>query len=195
MATQAIPPPPQRWRNCPQNRRILAESPVPTTWQRSLKMPTGRKKAPTGRQVDAKGVTWPVGCGVRGRHFPAYSLINGYFKKPFHKLGVENPLLPYKWQSLPTSFPRAVRSEYPAYIVTRLYIRWGEGDIQPQSRRRFILQTTSLQGTVSNKNKAGHNSTHGIVSSLLFSRWKVVLHTVYIFNILMWTKAKDSRPL
>ncbi len=31
-------------------------------------------------------VTWPVGCGVRGCHFPAYSLINGYNKKPFSQI-------------------------------------------------------------------------------------------------------------
>jgi hypothetical protein len=140
------PPPPPKMRNCPQNWRILAESPVPTTWQRSLKMPTGRKKAPTGRQVDAKGVTWPVGCGVRGRHFPAYTLINGYIKKPFSQIRGGKPsstLL--QWQSLPTSFPRAVRSEYPAYIVTRLYISWGEGDIRPQSRSLHSTDNISAE--------------------------------------------------
>ena len=38
------------------------------------------------------------------------------------------------------------------------------------------------------KNKAGHNSTRGIVSSLLFFPLKLLLHTVYIFNIFMWTE-------
>jgi hypothetical protein len=37
--------------------------------------------------------------------------------------------------------------------------------------------------TVNNKNKAGHNSTHGTVSSLFFFPLKLLLHTVYIFNI------------
>jgi hypothetical protein len=34
----------------------------------------------------------------------------------------------------------------------------------------YILQATSLQRAVNNKNIAGHNSTHGTVSSLFFSR-------------------------
>ncbi len=38
------------------------------------------------------------------------------------------------------------------------------------------------------KNKAGHNSTRGTVSSLLFFPLKLLLHTVYIFNIFMWTE-------
>jgi hypothetical protein len=89
----------------------LADSPVLTTWQRSLQMPTVR-------QVFAKGVMWPVWCRVRGRHFPAYSSINCYIKKPFSQIRGGKPssaLLPCK--SLPTSYLRAVRSEYPAYIV------------------------------------------------------------------------------
>jgi hypothetical protein len=47
----------------------------------------------------------------------------------------------------------------------------------------YILQATSLQKAVNIKNKAGHKSTRGTESSLLFSRRKVLLHTVYIFNI------------
>ncbi len=37
------------------------------------------------------------------------------------------------------------------------------------------------------KNKAGHSSTCGTVSSLLFFPLKLLLHTVYIFNIFMCT--------
>ncbi len=136
------PPPPPKMRNCPQNRRIWAESPVPTTWQRSL-------KAPTGRKVDAKEVTWPE--GVRGER-DAISL---------HMSCEERISCLYSGASL--------------------YKLGGRG-IFDLIQRRFILQT-SLQRTVNNKNKAGHNSTRGTVSSLLFSRWKVLLHTVYIFNI------------
>ena len=60
---------------------------------------------------------------MRGRHFPASSSINGYNKKPFSQVRGGKPsstLL--QCQSLPTSSLRAVRSEYPAYIVARLYI-------------------------------------------------------------------------
>jgi hypothetical protein len=34
------------------------------------------------------------------------------------------------------------------------------------------------------KNKVGHNNTRGIVSSLLFFRLNLLLHKVYISNIL-----------
>ncbi len=52
----------------------------------------------------------------------------------------------------------------------------------------------SAEGSVY-KNKAGHNSTRGTVSSLLFFLLKILLHTVYIFNIFMWTEVVDSRRL
>ncbi len=192
MATQAIPPLP-RGLNCPQSWRSYAELPSPTTWLRSLKTrgdangrQVGAKRAPSvrhGAPSGAEGVTWPVWCWVRELHFPAYSSINGCFKKPFSQVrgGKPSPTL-LKCQSLPTSSLRAVRSEYPAYIVARLYISRGRG-LFGLSQRRFILQATSLQRTVNIKNKADHNSTLGTVSSLLFSRWKVLLHTVYIFSI------------
>jgi hypothetical protein len=50
------PPPPRRW-NCPQNQRSLADSPVLTTWQRSLKTQTAtkwRQGAARRRQRSAK---------------------------------------------------------------------------------------------------------------------------------------------
>jgi hypothetical protein len=147
-----------------------------------------RKKAP-------RGVMWPVFCGVREGQFPAYSSINGYNKKPSSQVRGGKPsstLL--QCQSLPTSFPRAVRSKYSENIVARLYISRGRG-ILGLSRHRFILQATSLQRTVVYKNKGGHNSTCGTASSLLFSRWKVLLHTVYIFNIFNVDWGYGSRPL
>jgi hypothetical protein len=142
--------------------------------------PRGCKKTLT---VGAEGVTWPVWCGVKGRHFPVQSSIKGYIKKTFsqNRGGKPSSTL-LQCQSLPTSFPRAVRSEYPAYIVAHLYISRGRG-LFGLSWHRFILQATSLQRTVNIKNKAGQSSTCGTVRSLLFSPWKVLLHTVYIFNI------------
>jgi hypothetical protein len=73
-------------RNLLQNRRNLAESPVfhvagvpkvPKLSQEVANM------SPECRQCVAKGSH--VTSGVRGRRhqFPAYSLINGYNKKPF----------------------------------------------------------------------------------------------------------------
>ncbi len=171
MATQAIPPPPR----C----RIVPSGVTSPHYVWEVSEDANRApRSTTGSQVDAKEVTWPVGCGVRGRHLPAYSFINGCIKKPFSQIRGGKPSSTLvQWQSLPTSFLRAVRSEYPAYIVAHPYISWGEGKFG-LSRYRFLLQTTSLQRTVNNKNKAGHNSTRGTVSSLLISLWKVLLHTV-----------------
>jgi hypothetical protein len=123
------------------------------------------------------------GCTVWGGHLAAYSSINGYNKKSFSQIRSGKPSFTLlQCQSLPNSFLRVVRSKYPAYIVARPYITRGRG-IFGLCRLRFILQTTSLQRTVNNKNNTGHSSTCVTVSSLLFSRWKVLLHTVYIFNI------------
>ncbi len=38
-------------------------------------------------------------------------------------------------------------------------------------------------------------TAHMEVSSLLFFLLKLLLHTVYIFNILMWTEVIDSKRL
>jgi hypothetical protein len=52
-------------------------------------------------------------------------------------------------------------------------------------------QSTTLHSTGNisaedsvHKDKVGHNSTHGTVSSLLFFPLKLLLQIVYIFNIL-----------
>jgi hypothetical protein len=52
----------------------------------------------------------------------------------------------------------------------------------------------SVEGSVY-KNKASYNSTRGTVSSLLFFPLNILLHTVYILNIFMWTEVIDSRRL
>ena len=64
----------------------------------------------------------------------------------------------------------------------------------PQS---VTLRSTGniLWRAVNTKNKASHNSTRVRVSSLLFFPLKILLHTVYIFNIFMWTEVIDSRRL
>ena len=64
------------------------------------------------------------------------------------------------------------------------------------SQSATLQSTGNISAKVSeNKNKAGHSSTRGTVSSLLFFPLKVLLHTVYIFNIFMWTEVIDSRRL
>jgi hypothetical protein len=45
------------------------------------------------------------------------------------------------------------------------------------------------------KNKASHNSTRGTISSLFFFPLNILLHTVYIFNVFMWTEVISSRRL
>jgi hypothetical protein len=52
----------------------------------------------------------------------------------------------------------------------------------------------SAEGSVY-KNKAGHNSTRGIVSSFLFFLLNILLHTVYILNIFMWTEVINKTPI
>ncbi len=151
-------------------------------------VPENANRPPSVRQGKWEDANGPPSVGqqshvtsvvtVRERHFDAYSSINGYIKKPFSQTRGGKPsstLL--QCQSLPTSFLRDVRSEYPALYISRVK------GLFSLSRRCFIRQATSLQRTVNIKNKAGYNSTRGTVSSLLFSRWKVLLHTVYIFNI------------
>jgi hypothetical protein len=54
-----------------------------------------------------------------------------------------------------------------------------------QNGQPFSVGYTTFTGNISAegsvyKNKAGHNSTRGTVSSLLFFLLKLLLHTVYI---------------
>ncbi len=163
---------------CPKSAGL----PSPTMWL-TRKCPTRDPQTPTR---DPQGVTWPVwwgGWGGEKCDFFKYSLINGYFKRPILQ-NCRAKLAPtlLQCQSPPSYFPRAVRSKYPAYIVTCAYIMPPKWPIF-LSLQCYILQATSLQKAVHIKNKASHNSTCGTVSSLFFSCWKVLLHTVYIFNI------------
>jgi hypothetical protein len=138
MVTKQSPPPPQEAQLSPKS----GDSCGITSPHHEVPEDTNRAQEGTNRpQEGTKGVTWPVGCRVRGRHFPAYSSINGYNKKPFSQIRGGKPsstLL--HCQSLPTSFPCAVRSEYPASIVALLYISRGRGiSVSPE------LQTLYLQ--------------------------------------------------
>jgi hypothetical protein len=113
-------------------------------------------------------VTSVVGGGG-GRDLFKYSSINGYFKKLLlqNRSAKLAPTL-LQCQSLPTSSPWALRSEYPAYVVIRTYI------IERRrpfflSRRHYILQNISAEDS-EHQEQSRPQRTRGTVSSLLFSR-------------------------
>ncbi len=62
------------------------------------------------------------------------------------------------------------------------------------SRLHYILQATSLRWTVYTKTKLA-TTAHVEVGSLLLFPLKLLLHTVYIFNIFMWTEVIVSKRL
>ncbi len=97
-------------------------------------------------------------------------------------------------QSLPISFLRAVRRENVSFTVTQAYKRPAKTARLSQSATLRSTGNISAEGSV-NKNKAGHNSTRGTVSSLLFFPLNILLQTVYILNIFMWTEVINSRRL
>jgi hypothetical protein len=129
------------------------------------------------------------------RHFSKFSLIEDYFKKLIsHSRRAKLAPSLLKCQSLPISFLRAVRRENVSYIVTRAYKRPAKTTRHSQSASLHSTGNISEEGS-ENKNKAGHLSTHGIESSLLFFPLKILLQAVYKFNIFMWTEVIDSRRL
>ena len=69
------------------------------------------------------------------------------------------------------------------YSEGRAYKRAPELVASPQSTALHSTGNTSAEDSVY-KNEVGHNSTRGIVSPLLFFRLKLLLHKVYISNIL-----------
>jgi hypothetical protein len=175
MATKAVPPSP-RWRNYPPKSGKL---PFLTTWrvcgwrQVSTNGPRGVRKVSAKESHDQCCVGWENVISSNALQSMVIS------RNLFYKTGVQNPSFTLlQCQILPSTSLRAVRSEYSAYyiVVAFIYRRF-------LIRLRYILQATSLQRIVNTKNKEGNKSTRWTVSSLFFSRWKVLLHTVYIFNI------------
>jgi hypothetical protein len=73
------------------------------------------------------------------------------------------------------------------YSEGRVYKRAPNLVTSPQSTALHPTGNISAEDNV-HKNKVGHNSTHGIVSPLLFFRLKLLLHKVYIYNILCGLK-------
>ncbi len=131
------------------------------------------------------------------RHFSKYWLIKGYFKRPTSQnLSAKLASSLLQCQSLPISFLWAVRRENVPYIAAQAYIRRAKTTRHAQSATLlYILQATSLQKAVNIKNKAGHNSTRGTVSSLFFSHWKYCCTQSTYSASFMWTEVIDSRLL
>ncbi len=124
--------------------------------------------------------------GVRGDRtpFPAYSLINGYLKKPFSQIrGGKHSSTLLQCQSLPTSFPRAVRSEYPAYIVKRFYISWGEGDIQPQSASLHSTDNISAEDIEQQEQSQPQQYTWKSKLFVVFPLKSTAAHSLRIQNL------------
>ncbi len=173
MATQAVPPSPS-WRNYPQNRWNCRF--WPRGWGCGWRQVFANGPRSV-RQVHVKESRDQCGAGWENVISSNTLQLMVSSRNLFYKTGVQKPsstLL--QCQSLPTSFLRAVRSEYPADIVLAFICKWGGGGrLFVFSWCCYILQATSL--IVNNKNKASHNNTCGTVS------WKVLLHTVYEFNI------------
>jgi hypothetical protein len=144
---------------------------------------------PAMTRHDPPPITW-TGEGEKGGDPPLFkhSLIKDYFKKLIsHKRSAKLAPSLQKCQSLPISFLRAVRRENVSYKVTRAYKRPAKITHRSQSATLHSTGNISAEGS-EHKNKADDNSARGTVSSLLFFPLKVLLHTVYIFNIFMWTE-------
>jgi hypothetical protein len=132
------------------------------------------------------------GGGIR--HFSNNSTTKQYFKiliSHNRRVFLASSLL--QCQSSPISFLQAVKRESVSYIVNMGQPRAKKGS-RSQSATLHSTGNISAEDSVY-KNKAGHNSTRGIVSSLLFFLLKLLLHTVYIFNIFMWTENSMSSTL
>jgi hypothetical protein len=171
MATQAAPP--------PQSGRSKVEGPHGGTAKMTRQDPP--------RPATTRHLSRDRGRGKKGatRHFSNSSLIKDYFKILIsHNRRVKLAPSLLQCQSLPISFQRAVRRENVSYIVTRAYKRPAETARLSQSATLRSTGNISAEGSV-HKNKAGHNSTRGTVSSLLVFPLNILLHTVYIFNIFM----------
>ncbi len=184
MAIQAVPPSPKWWVSGP-NRRVYPPPQVAT-----------RQNDLQGTRHDPPPVTWLVGRGGgKKSHFFKYSLIKGYFKRPiWQNLSAKLAPTLLQCQSLPTSFLWAVRRENAAYTVTRACIRPSKMACLSQSATLLSTGNISAEGSEHQEQSRPQQQTwNSKKSSLLFSRWKVLLHTVYIFNIFMWTEVIDSR--
>ncbi len=159
------PPPPPKW-------RVPTWGPTKMTRQDPPRPATTRHLS-RDRRRGKKGAT---------RHFSKYSLIKDYFKKLIsHKRSAKLAPSLLKCQSLPISFLRAVRRENVSYIVTLAYKRPAKMTRRSQSASLHSTGNISAEGS-ENKNKAGHSSTRGLVSSI-FPAESTAAHSLHIQHL------------
>ncbi len=155
MATQASPPP---WRPAEMTCQGATKDPPPIKW------PGERERGAT-------------------RHFSKYLIIKGYIKKPISQ-NISVKLAPslLKCQSLPISFLRAVRRENVSYIMTRAYI--SPAKMTRHSQSATLHSTGNISAEGSEQQERSRPQQHTWNSKLFVNfQLKVLLHTVYIFNI------------
>jgi hypothetical protein len=151
------------------------------------------------RQNDPPLIMWWPATGhmTRGEgggggeicHFSNSSLTKQYFKILIsHNRSVILAPSLLQCQSLPISFLQAVKRENVSYIVTWAYKRPAEAGGFSQSVTLRSTGNISAEGSV--KQEQSRPQQH-----MLFFPLKVLPHTVYIFNIFMWTEVIDSRRL
>ena len=136
-----------------------------------------------------------AGGGSVTRHFSNNSTMKQYFKKLISTRRCVFLIISLlQCQSSPISFVRAVKRENVPYIVKGSLYRGAKSGSCSQPTTLHSTGNISVEDSV-HKNKVGHNSTCGIVSSLLFFPLKLLLHTLYIFNLFMCTEVIDSRRI
>ncbi len=128
-------------------------------------------------------------------HFSNSSIIKDYFKTliSHNRRAMLAPSL-LQCQSSPISFLRAVKRENVSYIVTRAYkIPAGNGPHFSVSYTTFYRQ--HLCGRQCTQEQSWPQQHMWNSKLFVLFPLNILLHTVYIFNIFMWTEVIDSRRL
>ncbi len=122
-----------------------------------------------------------VGGGGQFRHFSINQQRSNISRCFFHtEMCVSFPLL-IAVSNCAHLLSACCEEEDGVYIY--IYKRTPKLVTSPQSTTLHFTGNISAEDSVY-KNKVGHNNTRGIVSSLLFFPLKLLLHKVYISNIL-----------
>ncbi len=138
-----------------------------------------RQNAKSGRQNET-----PVWGGGEFRHFSNNSTMKSYFKMLLSQGGVCFFFSPACNVILCSSpFDVLCGGKWRLILWGRTYKRAPKLVASPQLTTLHSTGNISAEDSVY-KNKVGHNNTSGIVSSLLFFPLKLLLHKVYIPNIL-----------
>ncbi len=177
MATQAIPPPPPRGGIVPK---------IGGFW-RSHQFPP-RDRGPSICQQDAKkrqqAAKWTPrdsrdqwGAGWENAISPHTLQLMVITRSPFHKLGVENPLLPYcnVKACLPLSYEL-----WEANILTRQYRSCGEGYIRPQSSSLHSTDNISAEDSEEQEQSRPHRHTWNSKLFVVFPLKSTAAHSLHI---------------